>query len=297
MSRVFIGLVFVWAMTTALIGPAITIPAGQRVVGDVSTYTDNIRVDGEVTGNVTSWSGNIIINGSVGGDVVSYTGAVTLMSNAKVAGSTMTLSGHFQSSPSAQVQGQTFSSVGVGRVVSPVVGIFTSGSPAASGMSRIALATTSTIFGALLLASVLTIAGVWPKRSRAAALFLQQMPTRSFLLGLLMFVVLATLAPLAVATLASTLVGLPVAMLVLVLANMICAYGLTVLIQAARETIERSVGSKHDLSLTMIFLTIVLVLPIILIGLVAPLAALILFYLMSCPGLGATALMERLRHQ
>ena len=50
MSRVFIGLVFVWAMTTALIGPAITIPAGQRVVGDVSTYTDNIRVDGEVTG-------------------------------------------------------------------------------------------------------------------------------------------------------------------------------------------------------------------------------------------------------
>lgn len=297
MSRAFIGLAFLWVMMTALIGPAIIIPAGQRIVGDVSTYTDNIRVDGEVTGNVTSWSGNIIINGSVGGDVVSYTGAVTLMSNAKVTGSTMTLSSHVQRSPLAQVRGQTFSSVGVGRVVRPVVSIFTSGSPDASGISRIALATTSTLFGALLLVSVLSIAGVWPQRSRAAALVLQQMPVRSFLLGLFIFVVIAALTPLVVATLASTLVGLPVAMLILVLANMICAYGLTVLIQVARETIEHSVGTKQDFSLTMIFLSIALVLPIILIGLVAPLAALVLFYLMACPGLGATALMERLRRQ
>ena len=291
MRRVFIWLLLTWAMTTALLGPAITIPAVQRIVVDVNTYIDNIRVDGEVTGNVTSWSGNIIINGRVGGDVVSYTGSVTLLSNAKVAGSTMTLSGSLQNSPSAQVQGQSFSSVGVGTVVRPVVGIFTSTSPSASGISRISLAATSTIFGALVLASVLTIAGIWPKRSRAAALILQRMPVRSLLLGILIFISIAALVPLAVAALASTVIGLPIAILGMLLAQLICAYGLTVLIQAARETIERSVGIKPDLSPTMLLLTAAIVLPIVLIGLLAPLPALMLFYLMACPGLGATALL------
>lgn len=290
MRPALIWIALTWIMLTALIGPAVTIPSGQRVVGNLGTYTENIRVDGEVTGNVTSWSGNIIINGAVGGDVVSYTGAVHLMSNARIAGSTMTLSGKLQSSPSAQVQGQQFSSVGVGRVVRPVVGIFTSASPAATGLSTMALAATSTVFGALVLATVFGIASIWPGRSRAAAYTLRKMPGRSLVLGMLMLIAIATLAPLAIAALASTVIGLPVAILALVLANIICVYGLTVLIQAARASLEGTATSSQLFSPGMIGLAIALVMPIVLIALIAPLSALLLFYLMACPGLGATAL-------
>ena len=47
---------------------ALVIPAGETYVGNLATFTRDIRVEGVVTGDVTSWSGAIEIAGQVGGD-------------------------------------------------------------------------------------------------------------------------------------------------------------------------------------------------------------------------------------
>jgi hypothetical protein len=109
-------------------------------------------------------------------------------------------------------------------------------------------------------------------------------PVQAMLIGLLAGVALSTLLPLLATLLAITLIGLPVSVLIVLLANLPYISGLAALIQAARVSIEPRIVA---LTRTTVLVAGVLILPIALVGMLSPSAALLLFYLIASPGLGA----------
>lgn len=251
--------------------------------GNIATITSDIRVEGEVTGDVTSWTGNIVVNGYVHGDVVSYTGTIELTPGARVDGNVMSLGGRVQADE-ATIAGKVFVGGTGGQYLSRLVGIFAPTPFGPASTVGIAGWPFSLVLGLALLILCLLMASVWPQRTASTAIMLAYHPGRAALIGLLAGVALSALLPLLATLLAVTLIGLPLSIILLVLANLPYIIGLAALIQAARATLE---PRTLAVSRTLIFVAFGLILPIALVGMISPAAALLLFYLIASPGLGA----------
>jgi cytoskeletal protein CcmA (bactofilin family) len=266
--------------------PTNIIPRNTLINGDVVTVTRDIQVNGEVTGDVTSWTGDIMIAGHVYGDVVSYTGSVTLLPGAQVDGSIMSLSGDLAVQEES-LREKSFRGGFGGQLFSSIVGVFAPAPAIAPTNSGLARWLVSAVLGSATLVLALLLVGVWPNRSIRAAQILMRRPGRSLLIGALSAVALMALATLTAGVLAATVVALPVSALLLVLMQLPFVAGLAVLTQAARSTLQ---PGSHELSPLAGFTALALIAPIVLIGLISPLAALLLFYLIASPGLGAAVL-------
>jgi hypothetical protein len=139
----------------------------------------------------------------------------------------------------------------------------------------------------LVLAFNVVWMALWPRRTAGAALTLRALPGRSVTLGLLSTGILAVLAPPLLTLLSSSLVGLPLALLCVLIVHVPYIYGLAALTRAiggglAREPTRldtRTIGIAGAAAV-VIGLAVALFPP----------WGLISGYLLASPGLGAVIL-------
>jgi hypothetical protein len=287
---------------------ALIVPTGETYAGNLATLAQDIRVEGTVTGDVTSWSGTIEVAGRVGGDVVSYSGQVTLLDGAQVGGHILASGGELQLIGKVDVAGQAIRGDG-GKPLASLIALFAPseiGGSAAIGQVLFAI-----VLGVFLLAFMLLSVTFWPRRLAAASLMLQHTPGHALLLGLLTTLLLALALPALLALLAATLIGMPLIVVVLALAQVPYVYGLATLAQAGGALkalppnalsgsgqAERQPGYSHSWSQTRIsglprntlVAAALLALLIACAAALAPLWGLALFYVLASPGLGAILL-------
>jgi cytoskeletal protein CcmA (bactofilin family) len=275
----------------------LVIPAGETYDGDLATVTRDIQVEGHVTGDVTSWSGTIVIAGTVAGDVVSYSGQVTIQPGAHIGGHVLASGGALQLDDRAAVVGQTISGESGGVALANVLELF-SPSERADGGAAVGRVLFGAALGVFLLAFTLLCIAFWPRRTGAASLTLRRAPGRALALGLLTTLLLLLALPPLAALLAATLVGLPLLLLLMAIIQVPYVYGLATLARAAgmpsdgstNRTFPSVFSEGESLSRASLLLAGGLALAVAVVGALAPLWGLTLFYLLASPGLGAALL-------
>ena len=266
----------------------VVLPSAQNHAGKLATRSDSIRVDGEVGGDVTSWSGDILIAGRVEGDVVSYTGNVTILPGAQVHGSALALAGSLQVAEQTALEGQPISGGAASRVAASMANAFGSSPHLPAGMANLSRLLATGVVGIMLLGMSIVFLGAWPNRSTTAAITLRRLPGSAVLVGVLATIALALLAAVVGLLLASTILGTPLALVLVLLAHLFCIHGIAVLVQAARQTLQ--VDSQFQPLVSAALIAAAFVALIGLLGIVAPVLGLIAFYALSAPGLGALLL-------
>jgi cytoskeletal protein CcmA (bactofilin family) len=265
----------------------LVIPPGETYTGNLATATRAIQVDGFVTGDVTSWSGDITITGHVGGDVVSYSGKVTIKPGGQVSGHVMALGGTLELDAGAVVSGQKIVGGEGSAALASLFDLFASaglgnGDDAAVGRVLLGVA-----LGVFLLAFCLLCIAFWPHRTAATSLTLRRSPGQSLLLGLLSTLLLALILPPLIALLAATLIGMPLIVILLVLAQAPYVLGLATLARAVGLEQSRATAGPER---TALLVGAALALLVAVSAALAPLWGLALFYLLASPGLGAALL-------
>ena len=304
---VCIGLLLPGAAAAQPREDTLVVPTGQTYEGNLATITRDIRVEGAVTGDVTSWSGNIEVAGRVGGDVVSYGGKVMIRGSGQVGGHVLASGGALQLDAGAVVTGQAIHSEGGGGALANLLDLFSpsvdSGANAAVGRALF-----GAVLGVFLLAFCLLCITFWPRRTAAASLMFRRAPGRVVALGLLTTLLLALALPPLTALLAATLIGLPLIVLLLVLAHIPYIYGLAALVRAVGALVPHPpISSKRDddrslpsareigsvgegLNRMTVAVAAALALLVAIVAALAPLWGLALLYLLASPGLGAVLL-------
>lgn len=267
----------------------VTVPYGSVIPGDVATTTQAIVIDGDVAGDVTSWSGDITVRGHVGGDVVSYTGTVLLGPQAHVDGSVLSIGGGVERAATAEVVRAELVGAGSNSALSSTMGLFmprtTAGPVAPAPVGRVIFGLMTGLF---TLVFTLLWAMLWPNRTLAASLTLRSSAMRSLGVGLLSTLVLALVAVPLAGVLAASMLGLPLLLVLLVLVNAPYVYGLTTLARAFN--LREPVSPRQPLGFGVVAVVAAVALVLAVVGATAPLAALVLFYLVASPGLGAVIL-------
>jgi hypothetical protein len=266
-------------------GPLV-VPVGQTYVGSLATATRAIRVEGVVTGDVTSWSGDITIAGRVDGDVVSYSGKVTIQSGGHVGGHVMALGGPLESAADAAVSGQKIRG-GEGSIALANLFDLIAPSDAGSDSAAVGRVLFGMVLGVFLLAFCLLCIAFWPRRTTATSLTLRRSPGQALLLGLLSTLLLALALPPLIALLAATLIGMPLIVVLLALAQVPYVLGLATLVRAVGPEQSRPTAG---LERTTLLAGVALALLVAISAALAPLKGLALFYLLASPGLGAALL-------
>ena len=182
-------------------GGQVEIGPKAELGGNLSVAGGQIRIEGPVFGYVQAAGGNITLDGPVGGDVWATGGRLTLGPNARIAGTLHYASkGELLQDPAAVVKG------GIERLDFDVAW------PRAHNEPRPArFAGWIWIAGLMVLAAVLV--GIAPAFTTRASEMLRKRPLFVLLLG---FIVLVCV-PVAAVILLITVIGLPLALLVLLL--------------------------------------------------------------------------------
>jgi cytoskeletal protein CcmA (bactofilin family) len=192
-------------------GGRVEIDPKAVVTGNVSLAGGAIRIEGTVQGYVQAAGGSVVIDGTVGGDVVASAGSVELGPNARIAGKLRYASRELKRDPAAQVAG------GVER--SPV-NVRSTG-PGPRHLARAAgwLWTAGVVLTAIVLVAAL------PAFTARAASTLRARTGTSLLAGFVAMVCI----PVAAILLLVTVIGIPLALLALVLyaALLLAGYAMT----------------------------------------------------------------------
>lgn len=167
--------------------------------GEVVNMFQNVDVprDRVVNGEVVAIFGNVRVRGAVEGDVVAVMGSVELDDSARVGGDVVAVGGLVRAAPSAEVQGESVSI--------PIFGHprWAPWLPLAAGLISLAL---FLVLGAI-------VAALFPERVARVAMTASRRTFLSLVLGAATF----PLLPILVVLLVITVIGIPVAILVLFL--------------------------------------------------------------------------------
>jgi hypothetical protein len=172
---------------------------GHHGSGDIVQMFQDVHVarNQVVDGDVVAIFGNVDVQGIVMGQVVAVLGSVTAEDSSRIGGDVVTVGGTVRSSPTAVIQGQTVAAPGI---------VQTHMARWLPGAAMIASVFFFAILGAL-------IALLFPERLVRVATTVSRRTFLSFLLGLLAFPAL----PVVLVVLCITVVGIPVAVLLLFL--------------------------------------------------------------------------------
>ncbi|MEI8307445.1 MAG: polymer-forming cytoskeletal protein [Chloroflexales bacterium] len=264
----------------------ITVNIGEVFHGDLASISEPMIIVGTVDGDVTSWSGTITVLGEVHGDVVSYVGTIRLGPDARVTGSVLSLGGGVLRAEHARVAVRMLGENPLtGGVVRASTATFLQpqreGAAAAPPLPLISTAMTMIV---LLLASA--CAAIWPRRVRGVSMALRRAPGRSLAFGLLTTFLGATLLLPLSGLIALSLVGLPLLLPFVLIVQIPYLFGLVGLGLSLGERIR-----PNDPQIKAAAVGVgVLLLPLSLIGAVAPRWSLALFYAATSLGLGAAIL-------
>jgi cytoskeletal protein CcmA (bactofilin family) len=267
--------------------PPVVVAAHERVRGDLATIDQAIIVAGVVEGDVTSWSGTIQISGTVLGDVVSYSGVVELTPTADVHGNVLAVGGQVVYPETALVAGQVFSNEPLlgGQLLNSVASLVQpAGADPATPLARPLVSGMLAMISLLLIAAALLI---WPRRMTGVSLTMQRSLPTAFGVGLLSMVLLGALTLVLSAVLALSLIGLPLILPLLLLAHVPLVIGVAVV---ARTLGERLLALHMSIPAATLLMAALLLLPLVVLGSVAPLLGGLSFYALASAGLGAMIL-------
>lgn len=270
----------------------IRVPLGQEYTGTIATFDQPIVIEGIVTGDVTSWVAPIRISGYVMGDVVSYGGSVVVDNTARVDGSILVLTGNIASTTGADIAGQVIGDSVEASSNLSAIGSFQDADLAVAPVDWLRYLLFSVIVVLLVVGLGIFETVLLPARTARASYTLAVVPWHAWGLGLLTTLLLATLLVPLLLLLAFSLVGLPMLVVVGVLLQLPFAYGLIVLAQAVVRLLlpgRIAPAASPPLPLT-IAVTLVLLLPLIVLGARSLLAAMVPFYVLVAAGVGALLL-------
>jgi hypothetical protein len=247
----------------------------------LATVFRPIRTQQPVSGDVVSLLGDIVVDSPVDGNVASVLGRVTVEPGARVAGDVFAGAGAIQAAAGA-IGGRQLAGPG-----SAALGAVLKSSGAQS-FSAVTVRTLAGLLGALVtLALSALVVMLWPQRTLQTSRVLPRRPWLALSIGVLITGLLALLALPLLALLALTVVGLLAVPLLLMLVHLPYIQGLAAVGQALgrRLTGTVTVGSAlWGIAAQLVLVT--------LLGIFAPLAGLVAFYLLASLGLGAQ-LLER----
>lgn len=290
MHRVHVGVVLLALLLTGCTAgetDALHISGQQQVAGNIATVSRNIEVAGQVQGDVTSLTGTIHISGHVSGDVVSYGGGVVLENGARVDGSVLALSGGTQQQ-GAQVAGQVMSGATPGSGVAlSMLDVSERPLSAPTEWLRYALL----MIGLVLLSITISVTSglVWYRRTTGASAALLLVPWRALVVGLLTSLLLGVLLLLSGGLLALSLLGLPLVLVLLLLAQLPYLYGLVIVAYSLSHKLMGTVPRETAVTAATL-LVLALLVPVVLVGIVSPLGAALLLYGTASAGIGAVLL-------
>lgn len=246
--------------------------------GDTGSLSHSLSI-ADYQGDVTTVVGDIAVRGEVRGDVVSLAGHVTLQDGANVRGSVLAGGGIEQTDRSGIGQARID---GLGPLAAQAGGI--SGAPASLNQ-RLA----AQIGGLLAVLTMVLLAAlavmIWPRRLTEAVAMLQQFPLRAVGLGIAATALLVMIALSGAVVLAATLGGLILVPALLFLVHLPFVAGMATVGEflGVQLTGRGSVaGSLWGIGIQLLV--------IVLLGLVMPMAAVLIFYLITSVGLGGTLL-------
>ncbi|HUL63396.1 MAG TPA: polymer-forming cytoskeletal protein [Burkholderiaceae bacterium] len=181
-----------------VVGGQVEIGPKAQLSGNLSVAGGHVRIEGPVFGYVQAAGGDITLDSAVGGDVWATGGRLTLGPNARIGGKLhYATHGELTQNPAAIVKG------GVERVDFEAAWPRAHKQPHQSGFGWV------WVVGLMVLAAVLT--GVAPSFTATASDVLKRRPWFALLVG---FIVLVCV-PVAAVILLATVIGIPLALLVL----------------------------------------------------------------------------------
>jgi len=216
--------------------PALRLEAGSFARRQLVAIGRDLIVAGEARGDVAAVEGSVEISGSVDGDVVVLGGDVHLLAAARVGGDVHVLGGIIRTVPGARVEGRmvsypTASSAMVTLIEGPSLGLGFS-SPLVLGTKLALLAA----WGALLL----LLFAASGRQVLETADEIRREPFRSFFTGLTGLLALV-LTGLFFSAFTGGLVGVPLLVLVVLLALLLKLWGMTAVFYALGEWLCRRV--------------------------------------------------------
>jgi hypothetical protein len=215
---------------------ALRLEAGSLARHQLVAIGRDLIVAGEALGDVAAVEGSVEVSGRVDGDVVVLGGDVRLLSSARIGGDVHVLGGVIRALPGARVQGRmvsypTASSALVTLIEGPSLGLGFS-SPLVVGTKLALLSAWAALLLLLFAASgrqVLETAGE-----------IRREPFRSFFVGLTGLLALV-LTGLFFSAFTGGLVGVPLLVLVILLALLLKLWGMTAVFYALGEWLARRV--------------------------------------------------------
>jgi len=223
---------------------ALTIEKGSVARSQIVAVGRDLRVDGEAAADVVSINGTAHINGKVTGDVIVLGGNALLSTTAHVEGDVFVLGGRLEAEQGARIDGRsvsypTISSAWLTLIEGPSLGLS---------------ATSPVILGAklALLAAWLTLTLLLLATSGRGVLSTSEQvriePLRDFFVGLTAVLAL-TMTGLFFSAFAAAVVGIPLLVLVVMLAFMLKLWGMVAVFHAVGEWVGERVFRRRLLVL------------------------------------------------
>ena len=219
--------------------PALVLESGSVARRQLVGVGRDVQVHGEAREDVVALDGSIEITGRVQGDVIALGGSVALGATARVAGDVFAVGGAVRAHPGAQLGGRSVSypdasAAWLTLLEGPTVGL--------SPFSPVVLGAKIALLAAWLLLVVIFFA-VSGREVLATSESVSREPFRGFVVGLTGVVTLV-LTALLLTALSAALVGLPLLVLVVLLALVLKLWGMVAVFHALGDWLARRLGKR-----------------------------------------------------
>lgn len=223
--------------------PALVLTRGAIARQEMVAVGRDLVVHGEARADVAALDGNATITGSVGGDVIVLGGNVHLAESARVDGDVFALGGHVEAAPGAVIGGRSVSHPNVSAAWLTLLEGPTFGLPPLDPLvvaAKLALLTA-------WLALVLLLFATSGREVLATAESVAKEPFRNFFLGLTATLTLL-LGALFFSAFSAALIGVPMLVLVVVVALVLKLWGMVAVFYAAGEWLFDLLGRRRPVS-------------------------------------------------
>ncbi len=226
-------------------GPAYRLENGGLARSRIVALGRDVMLDGEARSHVVALSGSVFITGEVAGDVIVIDGEVHLSPTARVEGDIFVLGGRIAAAPNAQIGGRSVAypdaaAVWMSLLEGPALGR-SAGSKVVLG-ARMALMAFWALVGVLLFA----IAG---REVVSTSESIRLEPFRNFFVGLT-GVLAMVLTALFFSSFAGAFLGIPLLVLVGVVALGLRFWGMVAVFHALGSWLARTLGRRPPLPLS-----------------------------------------------
>ncbi len=216
--------------------PALVIREGSVARSEIVAIGRDLLVEGEALRDVAAVSGSVRVSGRVGGDVIVLGGSARLLPTARIEGDVLVVGGHIEAAAGARIAGRsvsypTLSSAWLTLLEGPALGL--------DPLSPLVLGAKLALVAAWLALTLLLFA-TSGRELLATSEAVQAEPFRNFFVGLTGVLALV-LSGLFFSAFAAALVGVPLLVLVVLLAMLLKLWGMVAVFHALGDWLGRRI--------------------------------------------------------